>query len=275
MKKKISVIMVDGGFREHIYGAEYFSQQNFPKEDYEVIWIEHYSQPHKDLKNYPELRVFTLDRMEEYHSSYCFNKGISLAKGTVLVIVDADQVVQSDFLSKIWEIHSRYHALVNYVYRYDEEEKGSIKTINFAELEKKCVLKNPHNYGACLTVKKEWLLKINGYEMHPIFKSGFHANGLDIYTRLKNLGLAVQWAKDLKLYHPWHPLTLHYPKQYKNQLRLIQWRTMNRHFMAIKGIDSSLNYKPTKYVQELLNSNFKTSLKMRVDRVLDRVKKLC
>lgn len=229
--------MVDGGFREHIYSAKYFSQQDFPADDYEILWADYYDKPAADLAKYPKVRVLTLNRVGEYHSSYCFNEGIRTAAGEVLVIPDADQIVRPGFLSRIWQVHSEYDRLVQYVYRYDEEKKNSLKSFDFDELERTCVLKNPSNYGGCLTVRKKWLVQINGYEQHPVFGSGFHANGLDIYTRFRNLGLAIGWDDQLKLYHPWHPNTYVAARQYKKQKRLIEWRRRNRQYMAFDGID--------------------------------------
>lgn len=240
---KISVIMIDGGFRENIYSAEYFAKQDFQDNEYEVIWVEYFDKPHEKLKEIPKVKVITLEKKDEYHSSYCFNAGIQAASGEVIVLPDADQIVKPNFLSKVWEEHQSCDELVSYMYRYDEMEKGSLKDHSWEELDKKCVLKNTSNYGGCLTVRKKWLIAINGYEMHPIFKSGFHANGLDIYTRFKNLGLAIKWNRELKLYHPWHPSTLAAAPQYEKQKRFIQWRDRNLQYMAINGIDSRINYE--------------------------------
>lgn len=243
---KISVIMIDGGFRENIYSAEYFAKQNFPENEYEVIWIEYFDKAHERLRVLDNVKVITLNRNDEYHSSYCFNKGIEEAKGELLVLPDADQIVKSDFLQNIWEKHLKCDNLVSYMYRYDEKEKNSLDDHSFTELDKKCILKNTLNYGGCLAVRKKWLIEINGYEMHPIFRSGFHANGLDIYTRLKNIGLAIQWDRELKLYHPWHPSTLADAPQYEPQKKLIEYRKNNLQYMAIEGIDKNKNILKTK-----------------------------
>lgn len=249
---KISVIMVDGGFRENIHSARYFSQQDFPAEDYEILWVEYFDQPAPALSGFPKVNVITLGKTGEYHSSYCFNKGIETARGEVLVIVDADQIVSPGFLSRIWAVHSEYDRLAHYIFRYDEDERNPLAGHDFQELEKRCVLKNPTNYGGCLTVRKQWLVEINGYDMHPVFGSGFHANGLDIYTRLKNLGLAVRWDETLTLYHPWHPASTIAAGQYEPQKKLIQWRSMNRQYLALRGIDTARDFPPPPDLRRLL-----------------------
>ena len=251
---KISVIMIDGSFRANTYGAKYFCQQDFDSNEYEVIWVEFYRKTNEDIVKNQRIKLFTLNNGEEqvYHSSYCFNRGILEARGELLIIPDADQIVKPDFLSKAWQIHSKYDQLVVYGYRYDEISSGTLRSFEFSELEDKCVLKNPLNYGGCLTVRKKWLLKVNGYEQHPIFRTGYHANGLDMYTRFKNLGLAIQWKPNLKLYHPWHPYTLQYAHEQEVQKKLIEWRGNTLQWLAFDGIDSAKNFLPPFDAQSLL-----------------------
>jgi hypothetical protein len=245
-KLKISVVMVDGSFRENVFGAECFSKQDFPKEDYEVFWVEFYEKAHPEVYKQDHVQVICLDNPEDtvYHSSFCFNEGIRRAQGEIIVIPDADQIVRTDFLTKVWDLHRKYDRLALYGYRYDEMEQGELNSYDLSELEAKCKLKNPTNYGGCLSVRKKWLEAINGYEQHPVMGTGFHANGLDIYTRFKNLGLAVEWSHDLKLYHPWHAFTLigpHEAPQYKTQHNFIKWRLKNVQYEAIQGIDPGRN----------------------------------
>ena len=242
---KVSVIMIDGQFREHTYGAEYFSKQDLPNEEYEVIWVEFYSKVPESVRAQKKVKVITLNNPDDkmYHSSWCFNKGIAEAKGDLIVIPDADQIVEPNFLSSLLKIHSNYDRLVVYPYRYDEVKQGDLKSLDIAELKQKCKLKNSLNYGGCLSVRKKWLLEINGYENHKIFESGFHANGLDVYTRFKNLGLAIMWAPDLKLFHPWHANTLAPAEEYKIQQALINWRFKNMEFLTIDGLSKERNTK--------------------------------
>jgi len=238
---KISVIMVDGGFRPNNYGAKYFSMQDFPENDFEIIWVEYYHDILDSVTQFPKVKTISLEKNGEYHSSFCFNRGIMVAKGEILVIPDADQIVENDFLSKVWRLHQSYEKLAIYGYRYDEPEQGCLSEHSIKECKEKCVLKNPNNFGGCLTVRRKWLLAINGYEQHPIFRSGFQANGLDISARFKNYGLAIQWEPDLRLYHPWHHLTLAPSKYYGPQHRVIDWRRKNMSYLPFCGIDESLD----------------------------------
>lgn len=259
---KISVIMIDGGFRENVFGAEYFSNQAFDVNEFEIIWVEYYNKPNRALRAYPHIKVIRLNQKGNYHSSMCFNRGIIEANGELLIIPDADVIVKSDFLEKVWNIHQAYEKLIVYAYRYDEMNKGSLKSVDFDELEKKCVLKNPLNYGGCLTVRRKWMETINGYEQHPVFGSGFHANGLDLYTRFKNLGMAVQWNPDLKLYHPWHKNTYFMSPDYYRQFIFIKWRQKVLSWKALSGIDPSLN-QDFKEVDQFIEKESKINFRIR------------
>ncbi|MEW6742654.1 MAG: glycosyltransferase [Planctomycetota bacterium] len=254
---KISVVMIDGGFRENIYAAQSFCQQDFPRDQYEVLWVEFYSRPHAGLARLPAVKVHTLQQQGIYHSSYCFNAGIRAATGEVLVIPDADQYVAPDFLFRVWELHNRYDRLVAYGYRLDELERGVLQSHHLAELRRKCVLKNPTNYGGCLTVRKTWLELVNGYEQHPLFQTGNHANGLDMYTRFKNVGLAVQWEPALELYHPWHPATLESTREHKAQWKIIEWRRKTLQWQAFNGLDPGRNVKPPPEAEMILTEELR------------------
>ena len=243
---KISVIMVDGGFREKFHMIDSLNQQRLAKDKYELLWIEFYSKADEELIDKPNVKIITLNNSQNtpYHSSYCFNRGIEESIGELLVIIDADQMVSDTFLETIMNDHLNCPDLVMYMKRLDEpkESHDPKKSYNLAYLEKSCLFTNPVNYGGCLSVRKKWLLKINGYEMDPHFK-GLHANGKDCYTRFKNLGLHIKWHPTEIMYHPWHPSTLAQSDSYKPQLSIIRKRELNRTFLPNNGINPSMNNK--------------------------------
>jgi hypothetical protein len=247
---KISIILIDGSFRENVFGAKYFTRQNFPVDQYEVLWVEFYEKANPEVYEYQQqgLKIICLgnSRATTYHSSFCFNEGIKNAKGEIVVIPDADQIVEENFLSKVWEAHQEHEKLLIYGYRYDEITPRSIQSDDIAEVKSKCRMKNITNYGGCLTVRKKWLEAINGYEEHWFFETGFHANGSDIYHRLKNFGLFTKWDTHLRLYHPWHEnsqVPLKELEQYNLQFELINWRARNFIILPFNGLSSELNFK--------------------------------
>jgi hypothetical protein len=241
-KMKISVIMVDGGFRERISAAASFSRQDFPAAQYEIIWVEYFARAHGELQGLPRVRVITLNRDGPYHSSYCFNAGIRAAAGELLVIADGDVMVEEDFLSAVVEEHGRHDGLAMYFYRFCQEEslfKKEDVSLDYVRKTSRLLLADVENYGGCLTIRKKWLLAVNGYEQHRAFASGHHANGKDVYTRLKNLGLCVKWQPGKFLYHPWHPGTHgrgRDERRSKWQQEIIKYRGVNLMTTAFAGL---------------------------------------
>ena len=62
----ISVILIDGSFRERFHAVDAFANQTFPAEQFEIIWVEHYDRVDPALQEraarYPNLRIITLGR---------------------------------------------------------------------------------------------------------------------------------------------------------------------------------------------------------------------
>lgn len=246
-KPKISVVMVDGSFRERFHSLDYLADQTMSREDYEVLWCEYYGHVAPELSQrleaMPNARAICLDRGGVYHSSYCFNAGIAAARGELIVIPDADLVFERDFLETVWRDHEQNERLVEYFHRYNEPEPAEakvVKPVTIERLRQVCKLTNPANYGACLSVRRQWLMAINGYEQHPVFATGFHANDVDVYTRLRNLGLVVRWHPEVRLYHPWHPQTAYVAPNFTPQHWVINQRGRALEPLPYQGIDPSL-----------------------------------
>ncbi len=240
-KPKISVIMVDGSFREQFHAVDSFGSQSLARENYEIIWVEYYSRVDPTLRakieQYPNARILTLNRNGIYHSSFCFNAGIRASRADVVFIPDADVIVESAFLERAYQDHHENHKLVMYFFRKEEPHTDHSGDLSLEHLKKVGRLSNPQNYGGCLSVRKKWLVQINGYEQHPLLSTGFHANGLEMYTRLKSLGLHVRWHPDLMLYHPWHPFCKAPSALYQIQKVLIRHKAVNLITYAFEGMD--------------------------------------
>lgn len=255
-KPKISVILVDGSFREQFYTIDSLGSQTLARKNYEIIWVEYYNRIEPQLRakieQVPNARLLTLNREGIYHSSYCFNAGIQASRADVIFIPDADVIVENTFLERAYLDHQENHKLVMYFFRKEEPLADHSGDLSMEHLKKVCRLSNPQNYGGCLSVRKKWLFQINGYEQHPLFSSGFHANGLDIYTRLKNLGLHVRWHPDLMLYHPWHPFNKAGWPMHQIQKVVIGYKAVNLITSAFVGMDPSLTSEfPENLVRQL------------------------
>ncbi len=242
---RVSVIMIDGSFREKFHSLDFFNNQTLPRDAYEIIWVEFYNRINPVLKqkthSFTNNRIITLKKQGEYHSSYCFNAGINESSGEIVVIVDADVVVDNSFLEKIIEEHAICENLVLYCYRYDEPQEAHVQEMDLDYLKNVCILTNPVNYGGCVSVRKKNILAVNGYEQHPIFSSGFHANGADLYTRFKNAGMHIKWHPTANLYHPWHPLTLILHSNHKKQLKIVDYRARRLMTLPFEGINFKKN----------------------------------
>ncbi len=253
-RPRISVIMVDGSFRERYDSIDFMARQDMSPDDYELIWVEYYGTIAPDLQRRidarPRFRVIALGRTGTYHSSYCFNQGIAEARGDLVVIPDADVIAEPGFLNAVWQDHQASDRLVTYYHRHNEPKDQHVDEFSLEHLRAVCELTNPSNHGACLSVRRHWLDEINGYEQSPIFATGFHANDKDVYARLCGLGLMVRWNPGVKLFHPWHDMTGELTPHYTPQLDVISWRSRTLSTLPFQGMDPARNTTPPEKFQE-------------------------
>ena len=109
----VTFVLIDGRFRERFNTVDCLASLDYPADRYEVLWIDYYQvqdEAQRRMKGRTNFRPISLNREGTYHSSYCFNAGISAARGDLLVILDADVLVEgvslrtthrSDFASAI------------------------------------------------------------------------------------------------------------------------------------------------------------------------------
>jgi len=243
MKPLVSVVMVDGSFRDNFYALTSLGRQSLSSSQVELLWVEHGARIREEIQGaidaIPNARGISLGREGLYHSSYCFNAGIAAARGELIVIPDADVVVEEDFLEGLLALHGEHGKLVSYCYRYNEPQGEHREPVELDHLRRVGGLTNPANWGGCLATRRRWLLEINGYEQHPLFASGDHGNDFDVYVRLKNLGLFVCWPETPVIYHPWHPGTLNYSYSHKLQAIVTRDRARRRTSLAYRGLDGS------------------------------------
>lgn len=236
----LSVIMADAGFREKTHLLDSLLNQSLSPEQYEIIWVNYGDKGPTGFPKTEKVRIINLNRTDHpYHMSVCFNAGIRESRGDILVIMDADVVTGPDLLASIGEAHSRCRELVMYVRRWDEPESAHTGDIDLYHLTKVCQLVNPTNYGGCISVRREWLLEVNGYEEDPVF-AGLSANAMDLYTRLTNQGLHVSWHPRERIFHPWHPGTCYPSPGYRRQHVVIRHRARYLAVLPVQGLDTSL-----------------------------------
>ncbi|QWV92458.1 glycosyltransferase family 2 protein [Geomonas oryzisoli] len=212
-KPSISVITWDASFRDFFHTVDCFGSQNFPKEDYEFIWVDFYRNHNPQLlqkiSQYPNARLLNLDHDQstQWHLGKCVNAGIAEARGEILVIPDGDITADADLLDAIRREHAEYKDLVLYFRRWDEpsEKHDAHQSYQLDYLQRVCELTNATNYGGLISLKRQTLQQVNNYEEHCVF-AGPGANGLELYLRLRNKGLPIKWHTK-KIFHPFHENT--------------------------------------------------------------------
>jgi len=241
----VTVLLIDGGFRESFHAPESFARQSFPREGYELLWVEHGERVDPRLAaildREPGFRAITLGRQAPYHAAYCRNEGLRQSRGELIVYADGDVVVEEDFLQSVWDEHRRAEDLVLFLYRHDEPAHLHRAGWDLDHLRAVGRIDHPLNYGACMSLRRRWLMEINGWEQHPVFGSEINAHGTDIHARLKNLGLAVKWHPGIRLYHPWHPQSRTSDDPYRLQAAFTAWRTRTLGTTAYDGVDPARN----------------------------------
>lgn len=237
----ISVIFIDGSFRERFHAIDSFANQTLAPEQFEIIWVEHSGRVNPALAektaHHPNLRIITLNRKSSYHSAYCRNAGVRASRGELIVYADGDVVAESTLLQSLWDEHQKMDDLVVFLYRHDEPQSVHRDDWDLAHLRTHSKVGNTTNYGACMSVRKKWIIAINGWEQHPAFGSHVNAHGTDMYIRFKNLGLAVKWNPHLPLYHPWHPQTDVGSFAYVVQSAFSSYRTRKLITVAYDGLE--------------------------------------
>lgn len=208
---KISVITWDGNFREFTHTIDFFARQEFAQNDFEFIWVDFYDSNdlvRQKIESYANADIVTIGNSLDtpWHVGKCINAGVKSSSGELLVIPDGDIAVEQDFLSYVWEVHQKYQDLVLYFQRYDEPQQASSdqSRASITYLQQHAKLTSPTNFASCMSLRRKSFERIRGYETHKVF-AGPGISGMETYTRLRNAGMAVKWASDKKVYHPWHP----------------------------------------------------------------------
>jgi glycosyltransferase involved in cell wall biosynthesis len=187
-------------------------------------------------------RCFTLGRDDKPEiSAYAYNEGIRQARGDIIVLPDADVACTPDLLETIKKELTEDPELVLYALRLNQREDDFKPEPDIDYLRKTCTLNHTFNFGGCTAVRREWLLKMNGYEQLPFF-AGYHYNGGDNYLRFKNMGLKIRWHPTQRVYHPWHML----PPQTQfstaqQQEEFLRYRAASWDWQAFDGLNPALN----------------------------------
>jgi len=242
VKPDLSVIMVDGGFRERFDTLGSWQNQTLAAERYELIWVEYTDRIAPAVQANPLWKALALGRQESSQQlAYAYNEGIRQAQGSIVVIADADVSCQADLLATILEELTDDPELVLYVLRLDQAPQHVRADQDMAHLTATCTIKHTYNFGGCTAVHRRHLIEMNGYEQLPIF-AGYHYNGGDNYIRFKNMGLKVRWHPTQRVYHAHHPSPS--PAKFTTsdaQEQFLRHRAATWDVLAYDGLDPGRN----------------------------------
>lgn len=209
---KISVITWDASFRESYHTVDSFNKQSFPHDNFEFIWVEFYRNESGALKQKLGRRannyMLNLDKNpnDDWHLGMCMNAGAKYARGEILVLIDGDIVVSTDFLHVVEKEFRDDPAEPKVVYfrRWNEPKSkhDPVKSYDLEYLREHCVLNNATNYGGAFAVRKSDLMHVQAYEEHKIF-CGAGANAYELYNRFRNAAYSIKWSNE-KVFHPYH-----------------------------------------------------------------------
>jgi len=290
-----SVISWDCTFRNFFHLIAGLLNQEYDRTQFELIFIEQrtkeiadtynhnlglksLSDCYEEVKDKINIQVVYLgdDFSVPYHLGRCNNKGIELAKGQIISVMDGDLLLPTDFLRKLENYHNRGIAVVN-LFRHNasypigvRKEDWTKGLIDFEGCLQACsTRKNPiprkvNNMGPLISAKKEYWELIGGYDLHPIWSTGISRLGLDTNTRLELL-LEIESTAlpDCFAVHPYHPIGLNRntflsQKLLYLQQKLIDWAISNKQFSWQKRTPytEELYFKNQKFIDKSIYTNF-------------------
>ncbi len=231
-----SVISWDCCYRNFFHLISALSEQEYPKDQYELIYVEQKSRKISDAFNHKlglmslqdtvdlykdrfNVRAVFLSRSHiPYHLGICNNAGIRLARGKYISVMDGDLLVKPDFLSRLEEGHKTLKTIFNLERRYSVRPVG----VDFDNWTKGvidfdlCLSESPdrdlpisarvENKGPLISAPREWWEAVGGYDEHRIWSTGVSRLGQDITARLEIYARRESLALPGHIcVHPYHP----------------------------------------------------------------------
>ena len=234
---KHTIISWDCCFRNFYHLIDSLADQDYPKEDYELIFVEQRSKAASDAYNHQlglkslqdtvdsykdrfNVRALFLSQDDNhlYHLGICNNAGIRAAKGKYISVMDGDVLIRSDFLKNLEKAHKTLNTVINLDRFYADrpvgvDPKNWINGIIDFEL---CLAEcdHPHrplfkqvdNKGPLISAPGEWWEAIGGYDDHHIWSTGISTIGQDVTKRLEiHVGRESLALPEQFCVHPYHP----------------------------------------------------------------------
>ena len=257
---KHSIILWDCCYRNFFHLTGSLAEQDYPKDEYEVIWVEQRSRAASDAYNHRlglqsladtvalhagrcDVRAVYLEQptTRPYHIGVCVNAGTTLARGQIVTRMDGDMLVRRDFLRSLDRAMDEQPGVINM------DKRGAARPVGVPldrwmegvidfEL---CRAESPRgfqpiaptvrNKGPCIAAPCAWIDATGGYDEHDLWATGISRNGQDLTARMEILsGVPSRALPDQFGVHPYHPLELNRQGEVESALfaaqqRLIDW----------------------------------------------------
>ena len=237
---KHSIILWDCCYRNFFHLTGSLADQDYPKDEYEIIWVEQRTRAASDafnhrlgLRSLGDTVALHADRCgvravylgqpatRPYHIGVCVNAGAALAKGEILSRMDGDMLVRPDFLRRLDHEMAARRGVINLARRGAARpvgvppERWTEGTIDYDLCRAECprgfdpVPPVVRNKGPCLSAPRAWCEAVGGYDEHDLWATGISRNGQDLTARLEIYsGVPSRSLPDQIGVHPYHPTGL-------------------------------------------------------------------
>lgn len=208
----LSFILLDWGCRERFSTLDWLRQQNVPKAQYELIWIELYDRVVEEVMEKADI-VITCHQRGIYHKHMGYNVGLLQARGDLICVCDSDAVFPPDFVHSVFRSFQMNggEQPIPLVLMHYEWRTSLLYPDGLTDTE---LLKDAKrwkwwplivNEGACMTVRRADAIRFGGFDEHDSYR-GYLCGPYDLGWRLVNAGWPEVWHDEsVALWHFAHP----------------------------------------------------------------------
>ncbi len=250
---KHSIISWDCSYRNFFHLIDGMLWQRYPKEDFELIYVEQKSKEvantynhslglksledrYNEVRDKINIKIIYLNEPDNIpiHFGKCSNAGIELAKGEIISVIDGDLFFPPDFLEKLSDYHSKTPSAVVDIFRKDALYPAAVSS--FKDWKKasydfyKCLNTTPDKYGLVvdrygfggpmISAKRNLWEKTGGYDPHVIWSTNLTKAGGDHNFRMEIAsGNRSVCLPDCFAVHPWHPAGIRAKRQEEATLK--------------------------------------------------------
>lgn len=209
---RLSIILLDWGCRERFTTLDWLRQQDVPKDQYELIWVEVYDRVIDEVMEKSDV-VITCNQQGIYHKHLGYNAGLLHARGELICVCDSDAVFPPDFVRSVLRSFQMADggSAIPLVLMHYEWRTSLLYPDGLTDTE---TLKDHArwqwwplivNEGACMTVRRADAIRFGGFDEHSSYR-GYLCGPYDLGWRLINAGWPEVWHDEaVALWHFAHP----------------------------------------------------------------------